>query len=55
MKNQTEWWVAIPSENEKWTIVSAERELIATFEDAATCFIVAKLFNEKKKTDEKVD
>ena len=52
MKNQAEWWVVPPFENEKWTIVSAENELIATFEDAGACFLVAKLFNEKKKTDE---
>ena len=57
MKNQAEWWVVPPYEyeNEKWIIMSAEHELIATFEDAGACFLVAKLFNEKKKTDERVD
>jgi hypothetical protein len=53
MKNQSEWRVAPPYENEKWTIVSAEHELIATFEDADTCFLVAKLFNEKKQNTTK--
>lgn len=53
MKNQSEWWISPPIEDGKWTIVSSENRLIATFEDADNCFLVVKLFNEKKKTDEK--
>lgn len=57
MKNQAEWYAIPPYEvsNESWRIFNEKGELIATFETKEDCLLTVKLFNKKKKTDEKVD
>ena len=51
-------WYAVPpydTSKESWKIVNENGELIAQFERKEDCLLAVKLFNEKKKTDERVD
>lgn len=55
MKNQAEWYAIPPYKNEGWRIFNEKGELIATFETKEDCIFAVKLFNEKKKTNERID
>ena len=55
MKNQAEWYAIPPYKNEGWRIFNEKGESLATFERKEDCLLAVKLFNEKKKTDEKAD
>ena len=56
MKNQAEWYAIPPYEvrKESWKIVNENGELVGTFETKEDCIFAVKLFNEKKKADEKI-
>ena len=57
MKTQAEWYAIPPYEvrKESWKIVNEKGELVGIFETKEDCLLAVKLFNEKKKTDGKVD
>ena len=56
MKNQSEWYAVPPYKiSENWKILNERGEIVAWFETREDCILAVKLFNEKNKTNGKVD